>query len=313
MSRSEAMLTAKSAEFLAAARKDLGVDGLRSIPAITGEPAAEIERVAIQDPTHLTADEVKALAERFHGRFGMVAFECLRTEADGEHPLVQIGSQLRDVLPCKWPISSMSDEADGTTKIRNIESEEHLSRSMTNLGMAAHQDGWLSLRGVPAVTGLWVDSGPVERAATYSQNIFRVALDLWRTDEEAFGRLFADDAVTIIDKSGGTVAVSPVLFVEKGNTRTFFREPNEEYAVASGADDESGRRAIDFLIAHTSFQANGSTFTYLDRPGRGLLLNNRHCVHGRTAFVDGATPQQQRILASKWWVCDEEYRNVRWN
>lgn len=242
----------------------------------------------------------------------MVAFECVRTAAGHEHPLIQIGSQLREVIPAGWPVNNSSDEADGTTKIRVTGSGIEQSRSLTTQAMAAHQDGWLSMRGALAVTGLWADSGPVERAATYSQNIFRLAIDLRRSDEEAFTRLFADDAVTITSRSRDITVTSPVLFVENGRTRTFFRAPNDEYDVTPGVEDEPSRRAIDFMIKHTPFQANGSTFTYLDRPGRGLLLDNHHCVHGRTAFTDGAIPEQKRVIASKWWACDAEYRDVVW-
>jgi hypothetical protein len=223
-----------------------------------------------------------------------------------------MGSQLREVIPAKWPVQNSSDGQDGTTKIRDVGAANQQSRSLTNQAMAAHQDGWLSMRGVLAVTGLWADSVPVERAATYSQNIVRLSLDLRRTDEEAFMRLFAEDAVKVVDRSGEAVAVSAVLFLENGRTQAFFRASNDEYDVVPGADDHATGRAIEFLNAHTSFGANGSVFTYLDRRGRGLLLNNHHCIHGRTAFLDGEAQQQKRVIASKWWASDDQYRDVVW-
>lgn len=312
MDYSEGTLSAKSEKFLTTTRKEINVDHLENLPFVTDEPAVEADRVVIEDPACLTPDEIAALSEGFHSRFGMVAFACRRTEADQGHPLALIGSQVREVIPSRWPLTNPSDEVDGTTKIRDTGPGENKSRSYSNLGMAAHQDGWLSLRGVPVVTGLWADSVPMKSAATYSQNILRLAIDLWRTDEEAFIRLFADDAVKIVNRYGDTVLTSPVLFLEKGSTRTFFREPNEEYSVVPGASDEPARRAIDFLTAHVSFKANGSAFTYLDRPGHGLILSNRLCIHGRTAFVDGDSPQQKRVIASRWWASDDEYRDVIW-
>lgn len=332
MNYAQETVSARPGEFLAAARKAIGVEDLETLPFVTAEPAVEAERVVIEDPARLTPGEITALARGFHSRFAMVAFECCRMGDGQGHPLALIGSQVRDVIQSKWPLAKPSDEADGTTKIRDTGAEtgreaapgtgtgaipgirpgESRSRSYSSLGMAAHQDGWLSLRGVPAVTGLWADSVPVKSAATYSQNILRLAIDLWRSDEEAFTRLLADDAVKIVGRDGDTAATSPVLFVEKGSIRTFFREPNEEYSVVPGGNDDAARRAIDFLAAHTSFGANGSAFTYLDRPGRGLLLSNRLCVHGRTPFTDGDSPGRRRIIASRWWASDDEYRDVIW-
>ena len=313
MSEATKTLSARSAEFLAAATRELKVIELMTLPTVVDQPMREAERIKIGDASHLTPTEVTAFASAFNGPSGMAAFECLRTTIGDGHPLTQIGSQLREVIPSRWPVNILSDETDGTTKIRDAGPIAQPSRSLTNQALAAHQDGWLSLRGVLAVTGLWADSGPAERAATYSQNIFRLAIDLWRSDEEAFIRLFADNAVMITSPSGHIAATSPVVFTERGRTHTFFRAANDEYAVRPGAGDKPTRRAIDFMIEHTSFGANGSVFTYLDRPGRGLLLNNKHCVHGRTAFVDGALPEQKRIIASKWWASDHEYRDVVWN
>lgn len=329
MNYAQETVSARSDEFLAAARKAIGVEDLETLPFVTAEPAVEAERVVIEDPARLAPGEIAALARGFHSRFAMVAFECRRAGDGQGHPLTLIGSQVRDVIQSRWPLAKPSDEADGTTKIRDTAGPGagagtgpgadpgarpggSGSRSYSSLGMAAHQDGWLSLRGVPAVTGLWADSAPVKSAATYSQNILRLAIDLWRLDEEAFTRLLADDAVKIVGRGGDTAATSPVLFVEKGSVRTFFREPNEEYSVVPGGNDDAAGRAIDFLASHTSFGANGSAFTYLDRPGRGLLLSNRLCVHGRTPFTDGDGPGQRRVIASRWWASDDEHRDVIW-
>ncbi|PDP87143.1 hypothetical protein CQJ94_13365 [Glycomyces fuscus] len=244
----------------------------------------------------------------------MVAFECRRTAPDdGVHPLARIGEQLRDHIPARWPVTNRSDGPDGTTKIHDTGTPQD-SRSLTSLGMAAHQDGWLSLRGVLSVTGLWADSAPLHAASTYGQNIVRLALDLRSRDEEAFTSLFADDAVTIRrTRDGAVVAVSPVLYTKNGWTYSFFREPNDEYEVTSGSHDPAAARAVDFLVSRSHFGANGSAFTRLDRPGRGLIFNNRHCIHGRTSFTDDRSSGRKRVIASKWWICDPEYRSLVWD
>ena len=317
MKKSEVILSDRAASFLAIASRELQVADLKLLPSISDQPPVEAERVVIVDPSRLTAAEMIALIKGFNSRFAMVAFECRHTEFDGDHPLLMIGSQLRGALPTNWPVYSSSCEADGTTKIRNIEKAKQPSRSLTNQAMAAHQDGWLSLqgfeRGVLAVTGLCAENGGVEVAATFSQNIVRLSLELWRTDQEAFIALFADDAVKIVDRYGKVMALSSVLSVIHGRIQAFFRERNDEYEVFPGKDGKDILRAIEFLNAHASFGSNGSVFTYMDRRGRGLLLNNRHCVHGRTAFKDGEAQHQKRIIASKWWASDDEHRNLVWD
>lgn len=316
MGKAEECLSDRSASFLSIASRELRVADLKSLPSVVDQPPVEAERVLINDPSRITPTELSALAGGFNSRFAMVAFECHRTEFEGEHPLLRIGSQLGEAVPTKWPVTSSPNEPDGTTKIRDIEKVDQPSRSLTNQAMAAHQDGWLSLegleRGVLAVTGLWAENVAVECAATFSQNIVRLSLELWRTDEDAFNALFADDAVKIVDRTGKVVALSAVLFVSRGRAQAFFRGRNDEYDVLPGSSDGAVVRAIEFLNAYTSFGSNGSVFTYMDRRGRGLLLNNRHCIHGRTAFRDGEAPHQKRVIASKWWASDDDYRDFVW-
>lgn len=309
-------LSVRSAGFLAVLSRELGIADLQSLPPVIDQPAVEATRLLIKDPSRLTPAEVNQLAAGFNSRFAMVAFECGDSESDRAHPLLSIGSHLRELIPTKWPVVSSPHSPDGTTKIRDIRDANQQSRSLTNQAMAAHQDGWRSLPGEPgilAVTGLWAESVGIEHAATFSQNIVRLSLDLLRADEDAFAALFADNAVQIVDRSDSVVVLCPVLSVtSKGRTHAFFRGRNDEYDVRPGASDSATARAIDFLNAYTSFGSNGSLFTYLDRRGRGLLLNNRHCIHGRTAFRDDDAPQHQRVIASKWWASDDEYRDLVW-
>lgn len=310
-------LSARSAEFLSLAREEFGVDDLQSLPRHSDQPPVEATRVVVADPSRPSPAEIRALADAFHGRSALAAFECRRTEVEGEHPLIQLVSHLRDVIPARWPVASAPGVPDETTAIRDIGIEDQPSRSLTSQAMAAHQDGWLSLRpedrGALAVTGLWADSVPVESAATFSQNVVRLSLDLWRMDEEAFEALFDDAAVKILDRSGRIVALSPVLYVKKGALHAFFRERNDEYDVLPGIADAATARAIAFLNAHSSFGSNGTTFTRLDRRGRGLILNNRVCIHGRTAFRDGEGLHQKRVIASKWWASHDDHRDLVWS
>lgn len=297
-------------EFLAVASAHLGVDP-GTLPMATEEPAVEAPRVVIEDPYHLTSDDVDALAAGFHSRFGVVAFE-FRPDGvpDGSHQLIHIGSQLRDRVPCRWPVDNWEDVADGTTKICDAGQAKGVPRALSSQALAAHQDGWLSLPGVLAVTGLCADSAPSVAAVTYMQNVVRLALDLWRLDERAFARLFAADAVAVVRRSDGARWTFAVLDVRDGHPTGFFRAPNDEFDVLAGRADPHLLRAVEFLIDHTRPGAPGSTYTRLDRPGRGFLLDNYQCVHGRTAFVDAEG--QKRVIASKWWARDDRYKDIRW-
>lgn len=297
-------------EFLAVASTRLGVDP-GSLPIATQEPAVEAPRVVIEDPYQLTSDEVDALAAGFHSRFGMVAFEFRPDSVPlGRHQLIHIGSQLRDRVPCRWPVDNWEDVADGTTKICDAGDPEGAPRALSTQALAAHQDGWLSLAGVLSVTGLCADSAPSVAAVTYTQNVIRLALALWRVDERAFTRLFAADAVAVVRRSDGARWTFPVLNVRHGYPTGFFRAPNDEFDVFAGRDDPHLVRAVGFFIEHTRPGAPGSTYTRLDRPGRGFLLDNYQCVHGRTAFVDAEG--QKRVIASKWWASDDRYKDIRW-
>jgi hypothetical protein len=286
------------------------------LPRVTECPPVEAERVMINDPSRPSAAELATLARVFRSRFALVAFECNRTDVEGGHPLVMIGEHLSQLIPTKWPVASSPAKRRQITEIRDVGVTGQSSRSLTSEAMAAHQDGWLSLRGEDrgalAVTGLWADSTPVESAATFSQNIVLLALDLWRQDEAAFASLFADDSVKIVDRSGKAMALSPVLFLKFGVLHSFYRGHNDEFDVMPGGSDPANARAIEFLNAHSAFGSNGTAFTHLDRRGRGLLLNNRHCIHGRTAFRDGAAADQKRVIASKWWASHDEHRDLIW-
>jgi hypothetical protein len=309
-------LSARSSAFLAVARQELQLGDLEALPRVTEHPPVEAERVVIDDPSCPTAPELAALARGFKSRFGLVAFECNRTHVAEGHPLILIGAHLSQLIPTKWPVSSSPADRGHITEIRDVGVAGQSSRSLTNEAMAAHQDGWLSLRdedrGALAVTGLWADGAPVESAATFSQNIVLLALDLWRRDEVAFASLFADDSIKIVKRADKVVALSPVLFLKFGVLQSFYRGHNDEFDVVPGGNDPANARAIEFLNAHSAFGSNGTVFTHLDRRGRGLLLNNRHCIHGRTAFRDGATSDQKRVIAAKWWASHDEHRDLIW-
>lgn len=310
-------LSDRSSTFLEVARRELWLDDIDNPPPVSELPAVEAECVVVADPGQLTEAEREALARAFRSRFAMAAFECFNTQAEGDHhPLVRLGASLYPLLPTKWPIASSPERRSVVTEIRDIGVAGQSSRSFTSEAMAAHQDGWLSLRdedrGALAVTSLWADSVPEESASTFAQNIVLLALDLRRRDEAAFVSLFADDSVRIVDRAGETAARSPVLFLKRGVLHTFYRGANDEYDVHPGNNEPAAARAIEFLNAHTGFGASGSVYTRLDRAGRGLFLNNRYCVHGRTAFRDGHTPQSKRVIASKWWASHDEDRDLSW-
>ena len=53
--------------------------------------------------------------------------------------------------------------------------------------------------------------------------------------------------------------------------------------------------ALDGVLADDSL-----AFTYQLKPGEMLVIDNEATVHGRTAFVDGATPDAKRLLQRVW-------------
>jgi hypothetical protein len=297
-------------EFLAAASVHIGAD-LRTLPMATEEPAVEATRVVVEDPRNLTAEEANALKVGFHSRFGVVAFECRSYDIrEDDHPLIHIGARLRDLVPSRWPVANWEDVPDGTTKIFDTGPRDGAPRALSNQALAAHQDGWLSLPGVLAVTGLCADSAPSVAAATYVQNVVRVALDLWRRDERAFAQLADPEAVAVVRSADRKRWTFPVLGVSDARPTAFFRAPNDEFDILPGRADPDLARAVEFLMEHAGPDAPGSTYTRLDRPGRGFLLDNYQCVHGRTAFVDA--DGHKRVIASKWWASDDQYKGVRW-
>jgi hypothetical protein len=275
-------------------------------------PAVEADPVAVRNPYSLSAEEIASISEQFHGRFGSVVFDCGPLTATAQqHPLVAMGEQLRRAMPCRWPIANAAEAPDGTAKIFDVGRNGTTPNS--NRLLAPHQDG-LQLGGAIAVAGLWTDSAPQRAAATYVQNMLPLIVDLWRTDLEAFDTLSRRDAITITRRRDKAQTVSPIVFVRDSRPRVLFRAPGEEYDVhpSSRHRNSPAARAFEFLVEYTRFGARGSTFTYFDRPGRGIFMNNHICVHGRTAYADGGNPNETRVLAGKWWALEEKYNQLPW-
>jgi hypothetical protein len=293
-----AQLRRRAVPFTAAFAEQCGlaVPAVRDLPMAISAPAVEATPVAIDDPYSLRLNEITELREAFSQRHQCVVFNCRLTAIRWPHPLIALARQLRDVLPVRWSLYLGGDSADGTAKIR-----ADGAVGGTNEAQTAHQDG--SLAGGEACTiGFWTESAPLTPAATFSQNVVRIAIDLSRLDEEAFLELFADDAISIVDHTQGEAAQAPILFASDGRAQVVYRAPGKRWQVRPANSRPAAIRGFEFLREHTLFGSPGSCHTYFDRPGRGLLLNNEQCVHARTAFVDD--PSHKRVIASKTWTRD---------
>ncbi len=287
--------------FCEALASALGVTSLGEVPAVTHEPPVRLPRVAIDDPYALTTAEKQAIADGFASRFAAVGLQCDPTASawGTRHPLIALGEQLSDVLPCIQRMPYAVQAEDGTGKLKDDGDPVVLARS--NRAIPAHQDG-LSSGASTKLVGLWADSAAALNPRTFTQNLLRVIIDLRNADEEAFGVLFAADAVTIRRKVDGFTIVSSVLLLDhNGVPRVFFRTPGPEYDVIPAAP-RAAKLAVDYLISYSRIDAPGSAHIELAPPGSGLLFDNHVNVHGRTSFQNGRHANEARLLAVAAWT-----------
>jgi len=269
--------------------------------------------VRIADPWNLLPDEQRALADGLNGPAGAVVFQSEKLPVNGEkHPLAGLADGLRLHGKRLLPKALDTADPDGTAKVFS-KGHDWVAEAQSDRFLDVHQDG-VSIFGVLAVTGLWTDVAPARSAITFTQNLVTRALELRRSDEDAFRSLFDPEAISLTRKSDGAVLKRPVLYVRHGLPAAFFRGPGEQYLVEPGARVPGAARGYEYLERHTNLdeRADGIFAVELDTPGKGILFSNIECVHGRSSFVNGADPTQQRRIAGSWWSLSRSDAKVPW-
>jgi hypothetical protein len=290
-------------------RKQQYLRALARLEPFWSKEPGQFGTVEIVDPTRLTDREKAALSAGLSGPAGTVVFQSQHLAQDGEiHPLTEIGHQLHLHGQPLLKKSLENVDADGTAKIFS-RGHDWIAESESDRVLDAHQDG-VSIFGVLAVTGLWTESAPKVSATTFTQNLVRSSAYLRDADPDAFNAMFSTDAIVVERLKDGATIRHPMFYVRHGFPAVLYRSPGEHYRVNTGATGAAGARALDFIQSEVTIGAANSVAVQLDTPGKGVLFNNRECVHGRTAFADG--PDQIRKLSGAWWVTRSKDVDVSW-
>jgi hypothetical protein len=316
--------------FLEMALGALGYDELRDLPATFPSRALPLDPVIIPDYRRVASEAAAKLGDAYNSVQGVAHFIILNPEEKGSrsHPLLELASQLLNVLPLANPIDhpmeghaeavSRFGPPDGTLKIYDLTSSRdgatgYREQAETAEMFDAHNDG-LGYGGAVEAVIFFADSVPLWGGYTYFQNIVSLSLYLARDDRHAFTSLFLPDAITARRPRGkGAIqVVSPVLYLnDRGLPQSFFRISSGEYEIFWRHGCPALNRAREFLTRHSQPFSPSSTFVHFDRPGSGCIVRNGWVAHGRTPFIDGDGGNQRRALARKWFATAPEYADYR--
>jgi hypothetical protein len=328
----ERKFASQSEEFVAAALNEFAIGrDPAALPRIAERLAFPLQPILIEDFRAVSPDHRRAIAEAYHGENG-VAYCIILNPTDqptSSHPLLDLADTLAGDLPLNYPLThpmeghpeavSRFGPADGTLKIYDLDTKDarfgYREQAETSEMFSAHNDG-LGYAGAVEAVAFFMDSAPLWGGYTYFQNLIRLAIDLMRSDDEAFRALFLPDAITAIRPRGkGAIKVtSPVLFLNnQRRPQCFYRVSTGEYQIAWRNDSASLERARRFLDQHTHPFAPGSSFVHLTAAGHCCFIRNEAVVHGRTPFLDVASLGLRRVLARKWFMRDPKdavYKHV---
>ncbi|WP_171208876.1 MULTISPECIES: TauD/TfdA family dioxygenase [unclassified Ruegeria] len=323
------LFTAQADEFIAKGLEQLNFETLSDVVEAGLPNAHEVEPVVVQDFRNLKANEVSQMEEQYFGPHANVHFVVMNpTDAPSSgHPLLEICTQLQDHLPLSYPVEhpmekhpealSRFGNPDGTLKIYDLDTKDgsngYREQAETSEEFLAHNDG-LGYAGAVEAVALYADSAPVTGGYTFFSNFVHKALYLAGTDEKAFRSLFLPDAMTALRPRGkGAIRVkTPICFInEQDQPQVFFRVQTGEYQISWRKDVPALQRGISFLNEMAKPFAAGSTFVHLMRKGQGSIARNGFVVHGRTAFLNGAAPDEKRILARKWFMTAKRHTQYK--
>lgn len=328
----ERKFISQSEEFVAAALAEPGVARNPSgLPRIAERLAFPLQPIVIEDFRAINADQRRQMAHAYYGENG-VAYCIVLNPSDQPtkgHPLLDMAATLAGDLPLQFPLThpmeghreaiSRFGREDGTLKIYDLDTKDarfgYREQAETSEMFSAHNDG-LGYAGAVEAVAFFMDSAPLWGGYTYFQNLIRLAIDLMRTDDDAFRALFLPNAITAIRPRGkGAIKVtSPVLFMNNHRRpQCFYRVSTGEYQIIWREDSAALERARRFLDEHTHPFAQGSSFVLLTAAGHCCFIRNEAVVHGRTPFLDSAALGQRRVLARKWFMRDPKdavYKHV---
>lgn len=282
----------------------------RESAGLLGRPASEIVPIAVENAASIQEQEQQAIEEQWHSFSGAAAVATRIESVDRSHALTILGDSLPPAVPCMKAIAN-EYRPDGTGVIEDRGAWPRGSLSLTAAAVSAHQDG-IRQNELIAVTGLMCEVASASPCLTYVQNVAALALELGHFDSDLAMSLCEDGALTVINNATGEAFSRPVVRVTTGNQpQVFFRSPCPEYNVRTPRGQRDIARAVDFLIEYTRFGSPGSSYIALDHPGKGIFLNNRICVHGRTPFLDPQTGAGRRV-AVRYWTDREDASIDEW-
>jgi Taurine catabolism dioxygenase TauD, TfdA family len=329
ISEADAAFVAQREAFLAKASEQYRSAPV-SLERFLGSPCLPLEPIVVDELASPGARACHLAGEAVSGSGSGVALlvpvRFDRHDGRLRHPLLALAAALRagvDLgLPVAHPMEGHPEAVarlgrpDGTLKLYDLPIPEHVDKyreqAETNELFAAHNDG-LGYAGLIQHAVLTLDRAALAGGYTYFTNLVALAPALAAADPAAFAALFLPDAITALRARGkGAIRVtSPVFFLGRsGQPQVFFRIASGEYVI-EWRDHPALARARDILERVCAPFAPGSRFVQLMRPGDTVVINNRHVVHGRTAFID--PPDGGRVLARKWFVEraeDAVYRHV---
>lgn len=315
--------------FVERALDAFGVERLQDLRDSRSDPPCALRPVLIEDYRRLSESACEQISNSFFGEFGAAHFIVLNPDDPGtsSHPLLEIASQLPSRMGLQFPVMHPMEkhpeairrfgEPDGTLKIYDLDTKDgstgYREQAETNEMFDAHNDG-LGYGGAVHAFSLYADSVPIWGGYTYFQNIVRLSLLLAKEDPEAFSSLFLPDAITALRPRGkGAIKVqSPILFLnEQGAPQCFFRVSTGEYRMSFRENCPPLNRAASYLNSFCRPFVGGSSFVQLGRIGAGCIARNAFVVHGRTAFINGDTRADTRVLARKWFMTEERHTKYK--
>lgn len=317
-------------EYLEILLRERGHSSVDAFADIESRPPFAVPPVVIANFKSISRVEIDRIISDYK-RLGVAHFVVAnhdeRASAGYAHQLFEICAQLREELnlgsPLTHPLEGHPEAvtrfgaADGTAKIydlpKPVGGSSYREVAETSEAFEVHLDG-LGSGGTVQTVVLYMDSAPLFGGFTFFYDLPALAAALSLEDMEAFKSLFLPDAFTAVRPRGkGAIKVtSPVLYIgESGKVQAFFRKDSGEYVMEWRADHEPLLRARDFLHRHTTPFAGGSFFVPMMRPGSGCFSRNGDIAHGRTAFVDGTTPSQRRVLSRKWFMTSETHGSYK--
>jgi len=324
LTKKELDFMAQSEVFLELFLKERGFSSLSEVEPITSRLPFALEPVVIQDFRTLTATEHSQIVDSYH-QWGVAHLIVLNPDDQphSTHPMLDICEQLKDDLHLHYPLQHPLEghpEAvarfgprDGTAKFYNlpkpIDSPTYREVATTSDVLEVHTDGG-GFGGTVQTIALYLDAPALFGGFTCFYDVLMLGAELAKRDMDAFRHLFLPDAVTAI-RPRGTEAikiVSPVFYVNEDNQpQIFLRSTNGEHKAIWRKGFSALDRAREFLYTYTNPFAPGSYFVPSTRRGQVCLSRNRDLAHGRTAYMDGSNPGQQRVMSKKWFMTAEKH------